>query len=123
MGLLAFRTTDATRNTVVGYATYGQRINMSEVNGTVNSSVAAAEQVAMPKDKPAAKSSTLSAADQAFLDAILATEMETAKPYIQSFGKEAEPRKAIEGFKNVLKNAGKSHLIEEFERRSKLLKP
>ncbi|MEM9646258.1 MAG: hypothetical protein AAF989_14805, partial [Planctomycetota bacterium] len=120
MGLLAFKTTDADRRTVIGYATYGQRIE--SVDSALAEGASAGADSPAPAKKPSSPEprAAMSAQDKAFLDAMLASELETAAPFLDAFGPKVGLEKAMNGFKQVFENAEKSHLFDDFKRRSKL---
>ena len=117
MGLLAFKSGGRSRNTTIGYATYGQRIEIP------------AATVAKPKTTNPTKSVEIPLADDnpynthderlaSLLDAYLESEKQVGEAYIQAFGKEQGMKRTVDGIVDAMKAAGNDSLINDYLRMS-----
>ena len=125
MGFLAFKALTDEGRTVLGYATYGQRVQY-DVAARVASTPSAARSNAAGPIRPVKLEqdnthNTHDEMDESLLAGLLENEEDTAATYTQVFGEEAGRKKVIDAYLTVLKNAKKEHLIDEMKRRSKLI--
>ena len=102
MGLLAFKTLDESRRTVIGYATYGQRVNYQPSNSksseTPDGSSPTPPEAAMEKKE---SPSQLSKIDEAFLAEVLKNEEMVYNAYKNVMSEKEAKQKVSEGMIGV----------------------
>ncbi|MEL6105844.1 MAG: hypothetical protein AAFU85_07405 [Planctomycetota bacterium] len=128
MGFMAVKVRDDAGKTVVGYATYGQRIDVTAVNKSAVVAGGVEPKMSGPKSSvPSAKSADgkppLSEVDVAFIEAMLESETEIITAYKAAFGIEGAKEKLLEGWKKTLESSDRMHLLDELKRRSQSFKP
>ena len=127
MGFMALKVRNADGKTVVGYATYGERISADDVDNSVAVARSNTTSNNSPKSsttpgKPSGHSRQLSENDLAFIEALLESETELMTALSSAFGKEQAKKKIVEGWIQVLKDSDRMHLLKEVKKRSKVLK-
>ncbi|MEO1528329.1 MAG: hypothetical protein AAFX06_23140 [Planctomycetota bacterium] len=125
MGFMALKVRNADGKTVIGYATYGQRIDMTDVNratdnGKVKTMPTTQSTPSVPRTEP--KTTSLNEIDKAFIEAMLESESDIIAAYTTAFGEDVAKQKLLEGWKATLKNSDKTHLLDELKKRSKSFK-
>ena len=127
MGFMALKVRNQDGKTVIGYATYGERISVDDVKASTvtanqDKKPMTAQTKPSPKtEDPAPSTTKLSENDEAFLNAILETEQQLMTAYSAAFGKEQAKKKIWEGWVQALKSANRTHLEKELKKRSKIL--
>ncbi|MEM6688884.1 MAG: hypothetical protein AAF664_05620 [Planctomycetota bacterium] len=128
MGLLAFKTLNKSRNPVIGYATYGQRVDYrpssqpdADQRDALQSQNAADREMAHSTAADTkAPSEELSEIDEAFLAEVLKNEELIFNAYKNVMSEAEAKQKILESTTKTLNDSGKAHLTETYRRRSKL---
>lgn len=126
IGLLAFKSLTASGQTVIGYATYGQRVNYQPGSPAADNSKMA---TASPNSGPLKPIqfeaeniyNTKDEMDEAALVAMLENESTMLAAFTQAFGEEAAKKRVIEQVVTAFKAQKAEHLIDEYKRRSKCI--
>ncbi len=116
MGLIAFKSADKDRKTTVGYATFGERIDIGQVPVFAEQSKTQAA-AKKPKKQDEEGESPYYTKNQQELDLLVGyvqTEKETATALGEAFGEKIGAQKAREMILDVMKKNGHEHLIPRF---------
>ena len=142
-GFLALKVRDAAGKTVVGYATYGERISLADVQSAserqgargpldgMASRERADSRPSPAKPLPPGKLSEtpgklgetpgkLSEIEEAFIAAMLESEEQLMRAFSQAFGEKAAKQRILEGWKKTLASSNREHLLDELLRRSQV---
>ena len=126
MGFMALKVRNAAGKTVIGYATYGERITPPTTGATTVTT--AKPKMARPTGPvvpiPVEDGSSFSTADEKAYDtlqAYVAVNDEVRTALEGAFGKEGARKKMVEMTINAMKSAGNEHLIDDFKRLSPLV--
>ena len=117
IGLLAFKSADRDRKVTVGYATYGDRIDLAQVPTQQGSKVTEKSSANEDRDTNKTEGSPYYTKNQYELDLIVEyvkTEKETAAALGEAFGAEEGAKKARTAILDVMKKNGHEHLIPGF---------
>lgn len=133
MGFMALKVRNDEGKTVIGYATYGQRIDVADLNTRTKSGEAGSKMSSAVSTAPATrradganaadKTKQLSETDVALLEAMLESESDIITAYKAAFGEQAAKQKLLDGWKTTLKNSDRMHLLDELKKRSLSFKP
>ena len=121
-GFMALKVRNDAGKTVIGYATYGQRVSVTPMSDAANKTPTAST-------KTPAKLVPLEYADDnpynahdeqtaSLLEAYLDNEKQVGEAFEQAFGKEAGAKRTVESIIQSLKAAGQEKLIDEYKRQS-----
>ena len=139
MGLLAFKALNESGKTVVGYATYGERVNFKQSSATATKDAAGptsstSASSSKPKMTPAANAAagkvyyekenlhfTIDEADHAMLKGMIENEKTILSALTAALGEEAAKKRVLENFKMALTGAKKEYLLDELMRRSSIV--
>ena len=126
MGLLAFKALNETGDTVIGYATYGQRVNYrADVAATFNSKMSSPKPLTSPlKPVTFVKENifnTNDEMDEAMITVMLENEDKLLPAFTQAFGEEVAKTRIIEQITTALKGQEKEYLVDEYKRRSRCI--
>jgi len=124
MGLLAFKSFTSRGKTVIGYATYGQRVNYESGSTAATNSKMTTGKPADGPLKPIQYEvdnihNTKDELDDAILTAMLENEDTMLTAFTQAFGEEAARKRVIDNLVTALKAQEKEYLLDEYKRRSK----
>ncbi len=122
VGFLTFKALNDAGRTVVGYATYGQRIQLPESATVVASSVTSKKRMEPKPSTANTRKKLVTEIDEAFLADMLSAEDELLAAFTQAFGAKVARQKIVEGFVATLKNADRDHLTDIMKSRSKAAK-
>lgn len=128
MGFMAMKVRNAAGKTVIGYATYGQRIELpSGAEDQAKPSLAAANMNARsgPFDplvfEKGSSFSTDDESEYSLLKEYLEVDQEVLKSLAGVFGEDGARKKIVEMTIAAMKSAGNEKLVDEFKRQSKLV--
>ena len=124
MGFMALKVRNEAGKTVIGYATYGERISPSDVAKAVASPAVMHTKPSSPAPATPVKQPTrISEIDEAFIEAMLESESDIVTAYKVAFGEEGAKQRLLEGWKTTLENSDKMYLMDELKKRSESFKP
>ena len=111
VGLLAFKSADRDRKTTVGYATYGEHIDLSQV--PTKPDVHEAKPATSPNSQApeSVAEDKLTELEVAYLKNYLESEKQLIDSLTQAFGAEEGKKKARDGIIKAMKEAGQDKLI------------
>lgn len=124
MGLLAFKSLTGSGKTVIGFATYGQRVNYQPESIPVATPSMETQKTASGPLKPVQFETdniynTKDEEDETLLDAMLKNEDTMLTAFTQAFGEATAKTRIMDNVLTALKSQQKEYLIDEFKRRSK----
>lgn len=119
-GFMAMKVRNEEGRTVIGYATYGQRISdlgagvASQAEQRMDPSTPVADLV-LANDNPY---NTDDEKTSGLLEAFLENEKQVGEAYLQAFGKEEGAKKTVEGIVGAMRSAGHEDLVDDYLRHS-----
>ncbi|MEP3480590.1 MAG: TIGR03067 domain-containing protein [Fuerstiella sp.] len=124
VGLLAFKSLNSSGKTVIGYATYGQRVNYESTSPAAATTNMATKKTKSGPLKPIKFETeniynTKDEMDEAVLAAMLENEATMLTAFSQAFGEEAAKKRVVEQVVTAFKAQKQERLIDEYKRRSK----
>ena len=125
MGLLAFKSLTEAGKTVIGYATYGQRIKFPKSNPASANTQAPAHMKSNGPVKPVVFEhdniyATKDEIDEAYLNSLLESESTMVTALTQALGDEKGKKQVIDTLKMSFDAADKENLIDQWKIRSSL---
>lgn len=124
MGFMALKVRDAAGKTVIGYATYGERISFDQPTNSVATSQPMTKLAGPVQPLILEDESTWSTRDEQsheLLKEYLKVDPDVLSTLEGAFGKEGARKKIIEMTVNAMTANNKEHLIDEFKRQSPLV--
>ena len=120
MGFLAMKVRNSDGQTVIGYATYGERVELA--GASASNSAAANRPKSASSTRPAVAlplgdDNPYNTGDEqrmAFLKTYLENEKQIGHAYQQAFGTEEGAKKTVEGIVKTMKQAGHEHLVDDY---------
>lgn len=121
-GFMALKVRNDAGKTVIGYATYGQRISAVGATSakpvTTTTSQTPSTEVAPLKLADDNPYNTHDEQTAAVLGAYLESEKQVGEAYLQAFGKEAGAKRTVDSIVKAIKAAGKEELVDNYLRAS-----
>lgn len=121
---LAFKSADHDRRTTIGYATFGQRIEIDRSDRSIADTSKNQPKTSGTREIPFADDNPYNTHDEialSQLESYLETEKSVSEAYIQAFGKEEGTQKTIDAVLSSMKQNGHDNLINEYLRLSTLV--